>query len=207
MVMLFLYSVNYMITSKYGFTIVELLIVIVVIAILASISIVAYNGISQRANNTARISTANAAIKLVRSYTIAFSAYPVNSNSCIGNGFADSNTRCWGIDSATPSYRNATFNNELLKIGSLPNTTTPPVQSASYQALGPVFSYASNRIIDNVSNPVLIIYFLEGTNQDCGTSGVVRQTGTNEFTSYNGTPNFTSNSGSSTFCYISIPTV
>lgn len=40
--------------NKQGFTIVELLIVIVVIAILAAISIVAYNGIQQRARDTAR---------------------------------------------------------------------------------------------------------------------------------------------------------
>lgn len=38
-----------------GFTIVELLIVIVVIAILAAISIVSYTGIQQRANNTVTI--------------------------------------------------------------------------------------------------------------------------------------------------------
>ncbi|MFZ1242596.1 MAG: prepilin-type N-terminal cleavage/methylation domain-containing protein [Candidatus Saccharimonas sp.] len=39
-------------TNKRGFTIVELLIVIVVIAILAAISIVNYNGIQQRVKNT-----------------------------------------------------------------------------------------------------------------------------------------------------------
>lgn len=43
--------------KQHGFTIVELLIVIVVIGILAAISIVAYNGIQSRANDT-RIKTA-----------------------------------------------------------------------------------------------------------------------------------------------------
>ena len=42
-------KLNHMKTSKQGFTIVELLIVIVVIAILAAITIVAYNGIQNRA--------------------------------------------------------------------------------------------------------------------------------------------------------------
>lgn len=39
--------------QKHGFTIVELLIVIVVIGILSAITIVAYNGVQARANNTA----------------------------------------------------------------------------------------------------------------------------------------------------------
>ena len=41
-----------------GFTIVELLIVVVVIAILAAITIVSYNGITNRANASAAASTA-----------------------------------------------------------------------------------------------------------------------------------------------------
>jgi len=64
-------------TSKnYGFTIVELLIVIVVIAILASISIVSYNGIQNRAKATAAASTAkNVATKAEMANTFK-SAYP-----------------------------------------------------------------------------------------------------------------------------------
>ncbi len=60
-----------------GFTIVELLIVVVVIAILAAITIVSYNGIQNRANDTAiRSDLANAA-KKVEAYKIETGTYPV----------------------------------------------------------------------------------------------------------------------------------
>lgn len=45
--------------NKQGFTIVELLIVVVVIAILAAITIVAYNGVTSKANEAAVVSTTN----------------------------------------------------------------------------------------------------------------------------------------------------
>ena len=64
--------------SHRGFTIVELLIVIVVIAILAAISIVAYNGIQSRANDSAVKSDLASASKALELYYVDNSAYPTN---------------------------------------------------------------------------------------------------------------------------------
>lgn len=47
-----------MLCRRTGFTIVELLIVIVVIGILAAVTVVAFNGLQTRARNSARIRTA-----------------------------------------------------------------------------------------------------------------------------------------------------
>jgi type IV pilus assembly protein PilA len=51
-----------------GFTIVELLIVIIVIAILATITIIAYNGITTRANATRAKGNAANVLKVVEAY-------------------------------------------------------------------------------------------------------------------------------------------
>lgn len=52
-------------SKERGFTIVELLIVIVVIGILAAITIVAFNGVQERAQNTKRESEVNTLIKAI----------------------------------------------------------------------------------------------------------------------------------------------
>lgn len=65
--------------SQRGFTIVELLIVIVVIAILAAITIVAYNGIQNRAHDTAvRSDLANISRKL-KAYAAENGEYPTTA--------------------------------------------------------------------------------------------------------------------------------
>lgn len=61
----------------HGFTIVELLIVVVVIGILAAISIVAYSGVSQKANNAAIIDAAGKTQRLMQAYIATEGKYPL----------------------------------------------------------------------------------------------------------------------------------
>lgn len=97
---------------RYGFTIVELLIVIVVIAILAAITIVAYNSISKRARDSARTEDVSTVMKAIEMYRATNGVYP---DACGGNdvGCAMSNLSSYLI----PAYIN--------KLPTDPNTSTP----------------------------------------------------------------------------------
>ena len=67
-----------------GFTIVELLIVIVIIGILAAITIVAYNGVSNRANASAGFAAANSAVKKANLYNTELGSYPTAPSQLTG---------------------------------------------------------------------------------------------------------------------------
>lgn len=67
-----------------GFTIVELLIVIVVIAILAAITIVAYNGIQARGKNSAAQAAATTVVKKAELYNTEVGYYPLGMSALTG---------------------------------------------------------------------------------------------------------------------------
>jgi prepilin-type N-terminal cleavage/methylation domain-containing protein len=72
--------------KRRGFTIVELLVVIVVIAILAAITVIAYNGIQNRAKNTRTMNAVVAYTKAIKLYIVDNGTYPV-ATSCLGTGY------------------------------------------------------------------------------------------------------------------------
>jgi prepilin-type N-terminal cleavage/methylation domain-containing protein len=83
-------NISTMIRKKWansrGFTLVELLIVIVVIAILAAISIVAYNNIQERAYSARVITTVDTYARALQMYHIEHGQFPPSgiNASCLG---------------------------------------------------------------------------------------------------------------------------
>lgn len=74
-----------------GFTIVELLIAIVVIAVLATLPVAAYSGMQQRGRDTQRVSDMKAIVKGLEMYKTLNGSYPAsNTTNVIGGWEASS---------------------------------------------------------------------------------------------------------------------
>ena len=190
--------------NKNGFTIVELLIVIVVIAILAAITLVTYNGIQTNASNSALKSAASQSLKLLTSYVSAENAYPPFTP--IGTVYSD--FICLTVESGC--YTNATSKSgdplltaALLKVGKLPGT----VYRTGSDRYGVMFHYHSSRTVNGVSQPAAIVYYLQGRNQDCGVSGVIEDVAaTNLIQTVSSTNKYSNGDAQGkTVCYITIP--
>ncbi|MGB2686447.1 MAG: prepilin-type N-terminal cleavage/methylation domain-containing protein [Candidatus Saccharimonas aalborgensis] len=122
--------------SSKGFTILELIVVIVVIGTLTTITVVAFNGIQDRAYMSQIYANVSSTAKLMNSYHIFNRTYPIVANTnCIGKvsdypatgGFAAGSC---GIDTSNNSswgQANDSFMTMLGTMGTVPTGTTPRI--------------------------------------------------------------------------------
>lgn len=158
-----------------GFTIVELLIVIVVIGILAAMTIVSYNGIQTRAENTKTLSGVDQVAKAIQIYKLDNSTYPLAggataANACISStnpascGRSGTGSVC-GSD-ATYSF-DTNFETEIKKvIPSVPSVSSQAIPCGTRTLTGAIYRTDSGATNQNA----YIIYYLRGE-QQCTTPG------------------------------------
>ena len=147
--------------SRSGFTIVELLIVIVVIAILAAISVVAYSGIQSRAHDAAiRSDFRNVKVKM-EEYKLYNSRYPSDPAgplvSCTMSSSSQIKPQLQQIDMKLShgSYNTSTANTNLLYLASN--------DGEQYALLGYAKENPTYYITNQMSSPE--IYTGDGTSQ------------------------------------------
>jgi len=156
---------NWWAQKQKGFTIVELLIVIVVIAILAAISVVAYNGIQARSENTKTIQAVSQYIKAFHGYAAVNDTYPVETGyPCLGTvatcGQVSGATYCLGSGTAS---NNASFDGKVKTIlTALPEPSVQKMNCGGVLASGAY--YVKNDA--SVGKGAQVIYFLRG-DQPC----------------------------------------
>ena len=123
-------------TPQRGFTIVELLIVIVVIGVLAAISVVAYNGIQQRAYASKAAQIANDYSKIIRLYQTENGNYPTfgdtpSGYACLGSAssFPAKGSLAAGACNSYGDTTSAQLNTKLLTYAkNLPEGALPEMQ-------------------------------------------------------------------------------
>lgn len=160
-----------------GFTIIELLVVIVVIGILAAVTFVVYGTIQERAENARRIAGAKQVAGLFVSYGALYNTNPaatsVPSGATEGGFCLTTDNQCtnWQADIVTTD--NTVLMAELRKIGTPPVTLNAP--AGAYKGL--YIDFNSARTVDGVLSPYLMMYWLQGEDKQCGLSGIVEADG------------------------------
>ena len=134
----------------HGFTIVELLIVIVVIAILAAISVVSYNGIQTRAENSKTVAAVQAYKKALLQYATVNGSYPTTGGRCLGDTY--------------PVLDGGTSDGCRYSTAILPNSAGALMVTELTPYLGGSFPMPSTKILYNSSGTGYVGSYLYGTN-------------------------------------------
>ncbi len=153
-----------------AFTIVELLIVIVVIAILAAIVTVTYSGISRRANNAQTIDAAKEWAKIVQQYIVAngLPTYDTSTGNgsyeqfpCLGTGYPGgvcASTTNTNVIGAGVSYPSTAFLTKMKTITA--SVPVPSFQTVYFNSQPHVGGFINLGV--SGAGPVSLSFFLKG---------------------------------------------
>ena len=188
--------------SRKGFTIIELLIVVVVIAVLASIVIVSYQGVRARAEKTKTLAAVHSYIEALASYKVIEGSFPTTATYCLGSGYVDktgdSTPDCrWNSGNVNPDD---TFNaalNRYIKV------TAPisqiPVMSGSSGVIGLYFMNDSLGKLDGAPQRDWLVYAV--SDKHCGMTVPLLSDTYPEFTS-KGDDNVSEEWGAGGLCWV-----
>lgn len=162
-------------SDRPGFTLVELALVIVVIAILTTVSVVAYNGVSQRVENTRRIENARQVQMLFNAYYLKYGKNPATVDGSYNSGGV-----CLTVDNICTNYAgqtvtgsNATLITELRKVGTPPQTFQGEVSNQYVTVRGIYLDYNNWRYYNGTPAPYVMIFWLKGEKQKCTLTNLV----------------------------------
>lgn len=181
-------------TAK-AFTVVELLIVIVVIGILATLTIIGYSGVRQQAENATTITKAKELYKMIEGYrSVNNGTAPYSgSNICM-----TVDNLCTASDGSVVSNSSgtATLIANLSTIASPIRDTTPNV-SGRY---GIRYNNWAVRTFNGRPAALQMTYYLAGNGANCGIQNVRADDVQNSTTSTTG---YTATDGTITYCVVS----
>jgi prepilin-type N-terminal cleavage/methylation domain-containing protein len=162
-----------------GFTIVELLIVIVVIAILATITIVSYNGIQQRAKESQFLAMFDTYEKTLRLYNVTYGNYPATVEyndpgtasddtplyACLGENLPQSGAlnqgECMKYNTILLGKKLPLVDAELKKVVSVPSAINYPVITVT--AGGDSQHFRGIMFSDTAGPGPILVYYAKGS--------------------------------------------
>lgn len=174
-----------------AFTLIELLIVIVVIGILASFGVSAYNGMTERANNAKTFSVVSQYIEALGTYAaknnntypypnVSYNPNDYGFQACLGEGYADyfpaddtpGDKDCWVLMAPPDAIHEQAWLNDALRpyLGSplpMPALRLETQEWSGRQFVGAAIRFASTSKIDGVRYDYYLNYVLQGKKQKC----------------------------------------
>ena len=132
---------------------------------------------------------------MIEAYIAETGAYPFISATGYPVICITTDSGCIGSAGAVITG-NTTFSGAMERVGQLPKN----VPNSGDAMNGVLYSYNYGFEIDGTSQPALLSYWLQGTSQKCGVSGVISSSGNSLSTT-----GFSYNNNGKTYCRVSIP--